>query len=54
MTTELFMARAYSMGLTLQELEQLTVGFVLGMAAELANDQETWTPLATQADMDKF
>jgi hypothetical protein len=46
------MLRATQMGLTIRDLEQLTVGFVVGMAIEAANDQEEWTPLATQKEMD--
>jgi hypothetical protein len=41
-------------GLTLQDLECLDVGMVLDITTEAANDNENYTPMANQADFDRF
>ena len=42
------------MGISLSELDLLTIGMVNDMAAERSNDDYDYTELATQEDMDKF
>ena len=54
MTTALFLLRAVQMGLSLDDLDCLEYGIVSDMMTEAANDGETYTPLASQADFDAF
>lgn len=54
MTTPLFILRAYQIGLTLSDLDQMDYGFVLDMIIESGNDSFDYQELATQEDMDKF
>ena len=42
------------MGLTLDELEELTVGFVIDLMTESVNDDFNYEEMASQADFDKF
>lgn len=42
------------MGLTLNEMEELTVGFFLDLMAESNNDECEYQEKATQSDFDKF
>ena len=42
------------MGLTLDELEQLTVGFVIDLMKESVNDDFKYQEKASQADFDRF
>lgn len=42
------------MGLTLSELEELTVGFVIDLMTEAVNDDFDYEEMASQADFDKF
>lgn len=42
------------MGLSLNELEELTVGFVIDLMTEAANDDFNYEERASQADFDKF
>lgn len=42
------------MGLTLDEMEQLTVGFVIDLMTEAVNDDYNYQEKASQADFDKF
>lgn len=50
----LFLLRCVQLGLSLSDLELLTVGMVFDLLAESANDQEEWPVLATQEDFDRF
>lgn len=54
MTTPLFMLRAVQMGISISDLELLTIGFVLDMFTESQNDSYKYPNLATQEDFDKF
>ena len=54
MTTGLFHLRCAQMGLTMVDLEQLTIGMVTDMAIEAGNDNEDYCELATQEDFDRF
>ena len=56
MTTPLFMLRCLQIGLSIRELDLLTVGMVFDMYAEMSNDDcaDAYATKATQADMDAF
>lgn len=54
MTTPLFMLRATQMGISINDLNLLTIGFVLDMFTERQNDNYKYPLLATQEDFDKF
>lgn len=54
MTTGLYLLRAFQMGLHMTDLEGLTYGQVIDMMTESANDNETYSQVATQADFDRF
>ncbi len=54
MTTPLFLLRCVQLGLTMQDLELLSIGLVNDMYAESRNDDCKYAQLATQEDMDKF
>lgn len=55
MTTPLFLLRCVQLGLSLCELDMLTIGMVNDMFTERENDEYTgWTEVAGQADFDAF
>lgn len=54
MTTPLFMLRAVQLGVGISDLDLLTIGLVIDMFTESANDQEKYPDMATQNDFDKF
>lgn len=54
MTTALLMLRAKQIGLTIDELEEMEIGFVYDIFTEHANDNADYRQLATQEDFDKF
>ena len=55
MTTALFLLRAVQLGISLRDLELLTIGMVNDMYAEANNDAEgEYATLADQEDMDAF
>ena len=54
MTTALFLLRCAELGLSLSDLDDLTVGMVNDMFTEKQNDEYDWKVLASQEDMDKF
>ena len=54
MTTPLFLLRCVELGITLSELDLLTVGLVNDMFTEKSNDDFKYNKLATQEDFDKF
>lgn len=54
MTTPLFMLRATQMGISIGDLELLTIGMVLDMCTEAQNDSFKYPNMATQSDFDKF
>ena len=55
MTTPLFLLRCVQLGLSLSELDMLTIGLVNDMFSERENDEYTgWTAIAGQDDFDKF
>lgn len=54
MTTPLFLLRCVQLGLSMQDLELLSIGLINDMYAESRNDECKYAQRATQEDMDKF
>ena len=54
MTTPLFLLRCVQLGISLSELDLLTIGMVNDMFAESGNDEYKYKELATQEDFDNF
>ena len=54
MTTPLFLLRSVQLGLSLRDLECLTIGMVNDMMIEHSNDQYPYREIAGQADFDTF
>ena len=53
-TTGLYLLRCLQAGLSLSDLDNLTIGQVLDILTEAGNDCEKYSELATQADFDRF
>jgi hypothetical protein len=54
MTTPLFLLRCLQIGLSLDELDLLTIGMVTEIAIERANDDYEYCYIADQQAMDEF
>lgn len=54
MTTPLFLLRCIQLGLSIRDLDLLTIGMVNDMFAESRNDDYKYREVATQDDFDKF
>lgn len=54
MTTPLFLLRCVQLGLSMQDLELLSIGLINDMYAESRNDDCEYAVLATQEDMNRF
>jgi len=54
MTTPLFLLRCLQIGLSLRDLDLLTVGMVNDIFIENQNDDFDYLPVATQEDFDNF
>lgn len=54
MNTALFLLRATQLGLRVEDLDLLSVGDVMDLLVESANDHEKYMELAGQDDFDKF
>lgn len=54
MTTALFLLRCVELGLSLNDMDEMSVGLVNDMFTEKSNDNYDWKQLASQEDMDKF
>ena len=54
MTTALFMLRCVQLGLSIQDLDLLTIGLVNDMFTESQNDSYPYKQLASQHDFDVF
>ncbi len=54
MTTPLFLLRCLQIGLSLDELDLLTIGMVTEIAIERANDEYDYCYIADQQTMDEF
>lgn len=53
-TTALFLLRCKEIGLTMADLDELTVGMIFDIFAEKSNDSLEWDEIATQEDIDAF
>ena len=54
MTTPLFLLRCVQLGLSMADLELLSIGLINDMYAEGRNDDCKYATLATQEDFDRF
>ena len=54
MTTPLFLLRCLQLGLSIHDLDYLTIGLVLDMFTEKRNDEYEYAVVATQDDFDRF
>ena len=54
MTTPLFLLRCVQLGLSMQDLDLLTIGIINDMYVESRNDDYKYPVLASQDDMDRF
>ena len=54
MTTPLFLLRSVEIGISISDLDLLTVGLVIDMWTEKANASVKYNKIATQDDFDKF
>ena len=54
MTTALFLLRCLEVGLSLRDLDLLTIGMVLDIWTERSNDDVKYDIIASQNDFDKF
>lgn len=54
MTTPLFLLRCVQIGLSISDLDFLTIGLVNDLFTERENDDYPYRYQATQADFDKF
>ena len=57
MTTPLFLLRCVQLGISIRDLDLLTIGMVNDMYVESENDQDAdknYNVVATQADFDRF
>ncbi len=54
MTTPLFLLRCTQLGLSMSDLDMLTIGIVNDMMTERENDNEHYDYVATQDDMNRF
>lgn len=54
MTTPLFLLRCKQLGLSMMELELLTIGLINDMFIEKENDEHKYNYKAQQSDFDSF
>lgn len=54
MTTPLFLLRCVQLGISIRDLDLLTIGLVNDMYAENSNDDVKYARVASQADFDSF
>ena len=54
MTTPLFLLRCVELGISVRDLDLLTIGLVLDMWTEKGNDGVKYSRIATQEDFDLF
>ena len=54
MTTPLFLLRCVQLGLSMDDLDKLSIGLVNDMYTESANDDYKYARVATQEEMDLF
>lgn len=53
-TTPLLLLRAVQLGISVRDMDLLTIGMINEMYAEASNDTLEYPTLATQEDMDRF
>jgi hypothetical protein len=54
MTTPLFLLRCIEIGISIRDLDLLSIGLILDIWTEKANDSVKYRRLATQEDYDRF
>lgn len=54
MTTPLFLLRSVEIGISIHDMDLISVGLVIDMWTEKANDNVKYKRVATQEDFDKF
>ncbi len=54
MTTALFMLRCVQLGISIADLDLLTIGSINDMFIESKRDSYEWAEHASQSDMDRF
>ena len=54
MTTPLFLLRCVQLGISIADLDLLTIGLVNDMFTERQNDGYSYKELASQSDFDRF
>ena len=54
MTTPLFLLRCVQLGLSMGDLDMLSIGLINDMYVESGNDECEYARVATQEDFDKF
>ena len=54
MTTPLFMLRCVQLGISIRDLDLLTIGMVTDMFSESQNDDCKYEEVASQSDFDLF
>ncbi|MCH3955480.1 MAG: hypothetical protein LKE44_09850 [Eubacterium sp.] len=54
MTTPLFLLRCTEIGISIRDLDLISIGLVLDIWTEKANDGVKYKRLATQEDFDRF
>ena len=54
MTTPLFLLRCVQLGLSIRDLDLLTIGMVNDMYVESRNDEHKYAVVVTQEDFDRF
>ena len=54
MTTPLFLLRCVQIGLSIRDLDLLTIGMVNDMYAKSRNDDYNYKEIASQDDFDRF
>ena len=54
MTTPLFLLRCVQLGLSIRDLDLLTIGIVNDMYVDSRNDEYKYAVVATQEDFDRF
>lgn len=54
MTTPLFLLRCVELGISISDLDLLTIGLIMDMWTEKGNDDIKYDKVASQEDFDKF
>ena len=54
LTTPLFLLRCMEVGISIPDLDLLTIGLVMDIWTEKGNDGETYAYTARQSDFDRF